>query len=118
VTEPKFTPQDFFPPHTPLAAEWIGTVRRTLERRDDVVRAYRVTTRYPQEDRESPIFQDELHRELVELPGDYGASREMFRDFEWVDAPLSSSLAWRFTPRRLMAKLREAGVLVWEREGS
>jgi hypothetical protein len=85
-------------------------VEATIERRDDIRRIWWLTVEYPTDG--EPLFQDELHIELVNPPGRYGAEVEYFRGFEWFGSPLGRLPTWTFTPRQKLPQVRAVAELV------
>jgi hypothetical protein len=85
--------------------------RKTVDERTDVRRIWWLTAEYL----DSGSLQDELHVELVEPPGRYGASTEFFRDFEWRAWPVGRNLFWTFTPRSILPRVRAVAELLTER---
>ena len=104
------TPLEFLPPRSRPSAEWIGELSSMLERRQDIVAAYYVTTRYL----DAPeTLQDELHFELAEPPADGGAPPERFRDvaagFPWPP----EGVVFTFDTRATLPRVRRVGAVLW-----
>jgi hypothetical protein len=110
------TPTIFHAPRTPCAPAVPEMCEATIEAREDVRRVWWLTVEYPAvEPTDERRLQDELHVELVDPPGEFGASRELFREFEWARSPVGHQLGWTFTPQMLLRRVRAVAELVVER---
>jgi len=101
----------FHPPRSQCEPNVREMCRETVDRREDVQFIWWLTAEYL----DSGSLQDELHLELVEPPGRYGASAEFFRDFEWCGPSVGRIPFWTFTPRSRLPRVRSLAELVTER---
>jgi hypothetical protein len=85
--------------------------RETVARREDVQRIWWLTVEYL----DSGSLQDDLHVELIEPPGRYGASAAFVPDFEWCRPPVGRRLFWTFTPRPTLPRVRAVAERMAER---
>jgi hypothetical protein len=89
------TVHEFLPPRSLPTEDALAQLRAGLDSSRDVVAAYYVTARYP----EQP-------------PCDAGAPFEVFRE---LGAVVPGGIVFTFPPTSVLSRVREAGTLRWAR---
>jgi hypothetical protein len=82
----------------------------TIEARRDAKAVWWVTG-----DHADGVLEDELHVELIDPPGRFGARPESFCDFDWTSSPVGIVLTHTVTPRSRLAAVKAVAELVAER---